>query len=368
MLWFCPGPFKLTSGNRPFAVDLGLAAVAPIENCPTKAIALTNQREIARRAKTSLKTVSRVINRDPLVNAETRARIEAIIAEIGYEPSQAARMMRSQRSNVIGFLADGVATTTSSIDLVRGAQDVAWERGKQMMLFNIERGTQSADMADSQLAAFRAEAIIYAAIFHQEVDIAPTGVPHVLLNCFDRRGRHAAVVPDDYQLAFDLTRIIYERGYRRPAFLNLGTDIVASQLRGKGFVDAARTAGHEAAGQMHTAVVSPAGAPTEFATRRILAEIMSAGEKPDLILCGQDIMAMNVYFELGELGLKVGRDIAVASFDNLDPIATLLQPGLSTMELPYYDMGRAAMNLAIDGADESQVLRLKGKFIERQSL
>ncbi|UYN98959.1 MAG: LacI family DNA-binding transcriptional regulator [Devosia sp.] len=329
---------------------------------------LTTQREIARRAKTSLKTVSRVINRDPLVNAQTRARIEAIIAEIGYEPSQAARMMRSQRSNVIGFLADGVATTTSSIDLVRGAQDVAWERGKQMMLFNIERGTQSADMADSQLAAFRAEAIIYATIFHQEVDIATTGVPHVLLNCFDRRGRHAAVVPDDYQLAFELTRIIYERGYKRPVFLNLGKDIVASRLRGEGFVNAARAAGHDAAGQMHTAVISPAGAPTEFATRQILSAVMAGGHRPDLVLCGQDIMAMNVYFELAELGLKVGRDIAVASFDNFNPVAGLLQPGLSTMDLPYYDMGRAAMTLAIDGPEDGQVLRLKGTFIDRDSL
>lgn len=329
---------------------------------------MSTQSEIARLAKTSLKTVSRVINKDPLVNAETRARIEAIIADVGYEPSQAARMMRSQRSNIIGFLADGVATTSTSIDLIRGAQDVAWERGKQMMLFNIERGGPSATMADSQLAAFRAEAIIYAAIFHQEVDIAPAGVPHVLLNCFDREGRHAAVLPDDYQLAFDLTRIIYDRGYRRPVFLNLGADIVASHLRGKGFLDAAAASGHDVSRSIHTAVVSAAGSPTEFATRQILAKVFAGGERPDLVLCGQDIMAMNVYFELGELGLTVGKDVAVASFDNLEPIASLLQPGLSTMELPYYEMGRAAMSLAIDDPMRSRALRLKGKFVARKSL
>lgn len=329
---------------------------------------MSTQREIARRAKTSLKTVSRVINRDPLVNSETRARIEAIIAEVGYEPSQAARMMRSQRSNVIGFLAEGVATSSSSIDLIRGAQDVAWERGKQMMLFNIESGTPSAANAEIQLAAFRAEAIIYAATFHREVDIAKTGVPHVLLNCFDRKQRHTAIVPDDYQLAYDLTHLIYQRGYKRPVFLNLGIDIVASKLRGKGFVDAAAALGHDVEDSVHTAVISQAGAPTRFATRGILGQLIAADKKPDLVLCGQDIMAMNVYFELGELGLRVGRDIGVASFDNYDPIAGLLQPGLSTMELPYYEMGRAAMNLAIDGAAEGEVLRLKGKFVERQSL
>lgn len=329
---------------------------------------MTTQREIARRAKTSLKTVSRVINRDPLVNAETRARIEAIIAEIGYEPSQAARMMRSQRSNVIGFLADGVATSSSSIDLIRGAQDVAWERGKQMMLFNIERGTASAANADSQLAAFRAEAIIYAAVFHQEVDLPDTGVPHVLLNCFDVKQRHTAIVPDDYQLAYDLTRTIFERGYKRPVFLNLNSDIVASHLRAKGFADAAAAMGHDVSGAIHTAVVSRAGTTPRLATHDILPPLFVGDQQPDLVLCGQDTMAMNVYFELGELGRKVGRDIAVASFDNLEPIVSLLQPGLSTMELPYYEMGRTAMNLAIDGGEDRQVLRLKGKFIERASM
>jgi LacI family transcriptional regulator len=329
---------------------------------------MTTQREVARRAKTSLKTVSRVINNDPLVNAKTRARIEAIIAEVGYKPSQAARMMRSQRSDIIGFLADGVATYSSSIDLVRGAQDVAWERGKQMMLFNIERGRPSSDLADSQLAAFRAEAIIYAATFHQRVDIEPSSVPHVLLNCFDGQARHPAILPDDYQLAMDLTRIIIERGYRRPVLLNLNTDIVASHLRKEGFVDAAQAAGIDVSGRIHTAVVSAAGAPTRFATRQILTELFSGSDRPDLVLCGQDIMAMNVYFELAELGLKVGQDIAVASFDNLEPIAGLLQPGLSTMELPYYAMGRAAMTLAIDGPHDNQVTYLKGQFVERASL
>jgi len=77
---------------------------------------------------------------------------------------------------------------------------------------------------------------------------------------------------------------------------------------------------------------------------------------------------MNVYFVLADLGLKVGRDIAVASFDNLSPIADLLQPGLSTMELPYYEMGRLAMNMAIDGARGGQVTRLKGRFVGRSSL
>ncbi len=331
---------------------------------------MANQREIADRAKTSLKTVSRVINQDPLVNPQTRARIEAIIAEIGYEPHQAARMMRSQRSNIIGFLADRVATTSSSIELVRGAQDAAWEHGKQMMLFNIERGTQSHRNADAQLAAFRAESVIYAARFHQPVTLPPASVPHILLNCFDPKSRHHSVVPDDYQLAETLTKIVMERGFRRPIFLNLPETIVAAELRAAAIVATARKFGVDMTGRIHTAVFEQRG-EVRFAADEILRPLMAApvGERPDLIICGQDVLAMNVYFVLADLGLSVGRDVGLASFDNLEPIASLLRPGLSTMQLPYYEMGRAAMLMAIEPPPGPvQVLELPGRFIERQSL
>ena len=331
---------------------------------------MASQREIAERAGTSLKTVSRVINRDPLVNTATRERIEAIIAEIGYEPNQAARMMRSKQSNVVGFLADRVATTSSSIDLIRGAQDAAWEHGKQMMLFNIELGTASHQFADSQLTAFRAEAVIYAARYHQAISLPPSSVPRVLLNCFDPAGRDNAVIPDDYSLARHLADAVFARGYRRPVFLNLPQRAVAAGLRASGIADAARMRGIDMARSIHTAVEERDG-QERFIVERLLGRLMAepAEARPDVILCGQDILAMDVYFNLAELGLKVGRDVAVASFDNLEPIASLLKPGLSTMELPYYEMGRAAMIEAIhEAGGQPRTLRLQGRFVDRASL
>lgn len=330
---------------------------------------MVSQLQVARRAQTSLKTVSRVINGDPLVSAETRRRVEEIIAELGYQPSQAARMMRSQRSNIIGFLADEVATTNSSVDLVRGAQAVAWERGKQMMLFNIEQGTESHALAEAQLSAFRAEAVIYASVYHRRIAIGPQSLPHVLLNCFDGENRHPAIVPDDFQLGHDLTAEIFRRGYKRPIFLNLSADSVASELRAAGYIAAGAEAGHDLTATVHTAVATPAGStrPT-YLVDQILRREMQGAARPDVIVAGQDAMAVTVYFELTALGLKVGKDIAVASFDNQKPIVDLLQPGLSTMSLPYYEMGRLAMTMAIDAQFGASKTLLPGSFIERNSL
>jgi LacI family transcriptional regulator len=324
---------------------------------------MTTQREIARRAKTSLKTVSRVINRDPLVNAKTRARIEAIIAEIGYEPHQAARMMRSQRSGIIGFLADEVATTSSSIELIRGAQDAAWATRKQMMLFNIERGGESEKLAEAQLTAFRAEAVVYAARYHQPIEIGPKAVPYVLLNCFDPEDRHTAFVPDDYQLGHDVTKAMFARGYRRPVFLNLHGVFVAAQLRARGFIDAGKSLGFDLVPHVY-----PGADEHGFIANRVLPGLMAGPNRPDIILCGQDILAMEAYFVLAEHGYVVGRDVAVASFDNLEPIASLLHPGLSTIELPYYEMGYAAMQAAIDPPPGKPIRhKLTGRLVERAS-
>lgn len=324
---------------------------------------MVTQREVARRARTSLKTVSRVINRDPLVNAETRARIEAIVAELGYEPHQAARMMRSQKSGIIGFLADEVATTSSSIELIRGAQDAAWAAGRQMMLFNIERGGESEKRAEAQLSAFRAEAVVYAARYHQPIEIGPRAIPYVLLNCFDPKDRHMAFVPDDYQLGYDVTKAMFARGYRKPVFLNLHDVFVAAQLRAQGFVAAGKSEGIDLAPRVH-----PGADEHGFIANRVLPALVGGPDRPDIILCGQDILAMEVYFVLAELGFVVGRDVAVASFDNLEPIASLLHPGLSTIELPYYEMGYAAMKAAIEAPSGKPIRhKLTGRLVERAS-
>ena len=94
---------------------------------------------------------------------------------------------------------------------------------------------------------------------------------------------------------------------------------------------------------------------------------MAGAGRPDLILSGQDILAMNIYFVLAELGIRVGQDVGVASFDDLEPIAGLLQPGLSTMALPYYEMGVAAMLAAIDPASAAGIMRMPGRFVARAS-
>ena len=79
-------------------------------------------RQVAERAGVSIKTVSRIVNDDPAVKPETRDAVLSHLKDMNYVPDQAARLMRSGASNVVGLMTDAVATTPYSVDIVRGAQ------------------------------------------------------------------------------------------------------------------------------------------------------------------------------------------------------------------------------------------------------
>jgi LacI family transcriptional regulator len=329
---------------------------------------MATQKQVAKAAGTSLKTVSRVINKDPLVAEATRKRIQDAIDRLGYTPSVAARMMRSQESHVIGFLANEVATTASSTELIKGAQHAAWRLGKQLMLFNVSSGDESENQAIEQLVAFRAEAVIYASVYHREVDLkARTEMPLVLLNCFDTKDRHPAFVPDDYAAAFSITQEALRRGARKPLFLNVPSSLVAGKLRRLGFMDAGRAAGIDLEDRVFEGA-GIAGDIYHIHAYETIIPHLSGSDRPDVVLCGQDRQALQVYLAAAELGLKIGHDMAVISFDNEEPICSLLRPGLSTIALPYYEMGIVAVEAAIGAPFKEKVrTRLSGTLVDRQS-
>lgn len=328
---------------------------------------MKTQRDIAKAAGVSLKTVSRVLNDDPLVKPETRARVEKVFRQMEYQPSVAAKLMRAKKSDIIGFVADGVAMSNSSIDLIRGAQDVAWSLGKQMMLFNILPGKDDGAHAEAQLAQFRAEAVIYATIYHRELTTPPKAERSILLNCFSSRLDIPTVLPDDYGLARLLMREVFARGYKRPYFFNLSEEICAAGLRRQGYIDEGRAHGVDLSQRVRPAVVFRDG-EHRFIVEDLLKQILEAAERPDIIVCGQDIIAMQLYFAIADAGFRVGQDIGVTSFDNQAPIAEMLKPKLSTMQLPYYEMGRAAMEIACDMRRPDPMVRLvNGRFINRNS-
>lgn len=305
-------------------------------------------KQVAQRAGVSFKTVSRVVNNDPTVKPENRDKILAAIEELGYQPNIAARMIRKKNSDVIGFISDEISTTPSSVDIIRGAQDMAWEKGKTLMVFNLNQKDANPSQLFDECTQHRAEGVIYGAMYHQPVSLPESfeKLPTVMVNCFDPEQKYPAIVPDDEQAAYYVTRQLLAKGYRRIAFLNLNPDIIAAQLRLAGFEQALTEYGITEDNYIVKTIEQVKGGKVIDVTRDMTLDVLD-NFKPDAILCGKDLVAVRVYFVLESLKIKVAEDIGVASFDNWDAIPDILVPGLSTMSLPYYEMGRRAVQKVI---------------------
>jgi len=303
-------------------------------------------KDVAGQAGTSFKTVSRVVNNDPGVREETRARVQAAIDALGYRPNRAARMMRNQKSGVIGFISDEVVTQPYAGELLRGAQEVASEHDRVLMVVNVEHDRKRQQRAIDMLLERRVEALVYASYYHREIELPREmrQLPAVLVNCFTTAAELATFVPDEVQAGYDATRLLLEQGHRRIGLISLNPEIVAAEKRLEGYRRALEEAGiaFDAAlvAQGEPRFDEPPGAA---GVASALGALMALEPRPTALVCGKDEFAMQLYLLLPRYGLRVGHDLAVTSFDNQRLIAPGLTPGLTTLALPHLAMGRAAL-------------------------
>ncbi len=301
-------------------------------------------KDVAAHAGVAFKTVSRVVNNDPTVKAKNREKVLQAIEELGYRPNRAAQMTRRKKSGIIGFIADELLRVPYTFDLIRGAQDLAWEHNKELMVLNVNVNKYSVEGAINHLFEHRVEGIIYAAMYHRELHLPKQleEVPTVVANGYDAANRFACIVPHEQEAARQITSRMLNKGYKRIAFLNLSNNIIAGKQRKLGVEQAFREH-NQADTELYVESMIMDDEREYSVTRKRAADIIKTF-KPDAILCGQDPMAVEVYFIAQSLGLQVGKDIGIGSFDDWDIIPALLQPALTTMALPHYEMGQWAFN------------------------
>lgn len=325
-------------------------------------------KDVAAHAGVAFKTVSRVVNNDPTVKPKNREKVLKAIDELGYRPNRAAQLTRRKKSGVIGFIADELLRVPYTFDLIRGAQDLAWNNNKELMVLNVNVNKYSVEGALNHLFEHRAEGIIYAAMYHREVTLPPqfSEIPTVLANCFDSRGQYPSIVPDEKEAGREITANMLRKGYKRIAFLNLNENIIAAKLRKEGVEQAFDDAKISSDNLVIESVIIGEENEERSVTRERAAELIKTF-KPDAILCGQDPMAVEVYFIAQALGLRVGKDIGIGSFDDWDIIPSLVQPGLTTMALPHYEMGQWAFNYLLEERTDKAKEAARFTLVNRQS-
>jgi DNA-binding LacI/PurR family transcriptional regulator len=171
------------------------------------------------------------------------------------------------------------------------------------------------------------------------------GVPVVLVHCFDEQGRYSSVLPDEEQGGYDGTRLLLDAGRRRVGFINLPPELVAAEGRETGY----RRALEEAGVAVDPSLVVASGPDAEDAYGVALG-LLQRGNV-DALFCANDRIAMGAYEAARELGLRIPEDLSIVGFDNMEIIAKSLRPGLSSVALPFREMGERGAQLLMDAAE-----------------
>lgn len=329
-------------------------------------------KDVATVAGVSFKTVSRVLNADPGVSEELRQRVLKAVKEVGYVANAGARAMRSGKSDVVGFISDVITTTPYSYEIVKGVQDALSSRGLSMLIANTEYDTKREAKQIAMFLENRVRGIIYASMFHRPVDMPtiPDDVDVVMVNCFDAAGRYPAVVPDDEQIGYSAAQYLIGMGHRRIAYLTLHKKLIATPLRARGFMTAVREAKLPLSGvTVKTSRRLLRDGNEMSMAREIIEELFSAAHSPTAILAANDPEAMPIVSTLQRLGLSIPGDVSVLGIDDYRLICERIDPPLSSIALPYYEMGKRGVERLFGNTSNSlQLEKIPGPLVERQSV
>jgi LacI family transcriptional regulator len=307
--------------------------------------------EVAKAAGVSPTTASFVLSgRGPemRISRDVEQRVLQTAAELQYRPNIVSVGLRTGTTQTVGFVSDTVATSRFAGDLIRGALEAARNRG--VMLFIGETGGDP-DVEHRLVQAMQdrqVDGLILASMYTRTIDVPRelASGPAVLLNALPSAPTPlASVIPDEAEAGRSAARILLDAGHRDgihaigagPTLDDVPRGGVAAVERLFGIREALDAAGTAlAGGALCHEWLPDIGA----ATVRALLE----REQPTALICFNDRLALGAYQALGDAGLRVPDDVSVVSFDD-DDIASWIRPGLTTVALPHYELGRRAIDV-----------------------
>lgn len=314
-----------------------------------------------------MSTVSRSLNGSYGVNEETRQKIIEAARRLNYVPNRVARGLATGRSQSLALLISDIRNPFFA-EVARGAEDAAFASGYDLILGNADLDRERQMLYLRSLVAKRVDGLIINSVSgleESEVDeLLDYGVPIVLLNRSDNVQNLSTVSCDNFEGGFLAGQHLIGLGHRNIAHLSGPRQHGNLTERAKGFMRAIHQAGEAVRAVVLHGDQNHLGG--YLLTRKLLAS------QPAItgISTANDAMAFGVIRALLEHGKKIPADISLIGFDNLE-LAAILQPPLTTVHQPKYEMGEAAVQILVrqivrpESGPEHRVLGVQ--LVERES-
>ena len=318
-------------------------------------------KDIAKRLNISLSTVSRALRNASDVNPDTKKAVLALSEELNYQPNKLALSLRQKQTHTIGVIVPNLDYVLSL--MVRGIDEVALEAGFTVMVCQSNESfgreiLNTRRLLESLVDGFIISVSSESKSFDHFKKIQERNLPVVV---FDRVTPHLtapSVRIDNEEGGFVATEHLIEQGYRRIAVLAGPENLGVSNSRMDGYLNALKK--HKI--KKDPALIVHCDFNQDYAYFATL-ELLAMKKRPDAIFTISDRMAIGAMLAIKKKGLRMPEDIGLVGFNN-EPVTSLVTPSISSVEMPSFELGKAAAKLFIETMHNKENMDLEEKILK----
>jgi DNA-binding LacI/PurR family transcriptional regulator len=302
-------------------------------------------KDIAKRLNISISTVSRALRNATDVKNETRKAVLALAEELKYEPNRLAISLRERQTHTIGVIVPNLDYVLSM--MVRGIDEVALEAGYTVMVCQSNESfgreiLNTRRLLDSLVDGFIISVSSETKSFEHFKKIQERNLPLVVFDRVTPDLIAPSVRLDNEEGGFLATEHLIEQGYKHIAILAGPKNLGISNKRMQGYLNALK----KYKTKKEDALIIHCDFNQDYAYHAT-KELLANKKKPDAIFAISDRMAIGAMLAIKEYGLRMPEDIGLVGFNN-EPVTSLVAPQISSVEMPSFELGKAAAKLFIE--------------------
>lgn len=313
-------------------------------------------KDIAKAANCSISTVSYALNNDTRISEETAKRIKRIAKEMNYFPSAAARNLKRQSTRTILVAISDFGGPVYN-ELLDGIHHELVNHDYTMLV-------STGQSSDKMLKQRSADGAIISDINIKDDFLNKVSVNFRPIIVLDRHLKENAIFNltiDNENLMYQLTKDVIHHHYKKISFVHGVKDSYDNETRYLGFKKALDEENMSAFNEFRGNFTKESGV-------EIAKEIIKLDEKPDMIICSNDEMAIGLMEELIENNYDVPKDIGVSGFDDI-MLASYFKPKLSSVKIDHFSWGKRIAKTMIQllNKEEVKIEKEQGSVIKRES-
>ena len=324
-------------------------------------------KDLARQLKISVSTVSRALRNANDINHDTREAVLKLARELEYEPNFIAQSLVMKQTRIIGVVVPLINSNYFS-EALSGMTDLAIEQNYHLMICQSNERVDQENKSIRKLIACNINGLLISVSKDTKSpdvirEAQKKNIPVVMFDRIIPEVSCTKVIVDEYEGAYKAVEHLIRKGCKKIAHIGGPRDLSVSKKRKQGYLDALRD--HKIEEDPKLVIHCKSfEEDASIAIRKILAEC------PDAIFCINDLTAIMAIQYARKKGYSIPGDIRIVGFNN-DPVSGVVQPALTTVMQPGYEVGKLAIGVLIDEIEKKtakhKMYTLRTRLVTRQS-